>query len=312
MLEVRRLHLLRELSLRGTIAATAQACSLTPSAVSQQLAALEREVRTPLLIRDGRRLVLTEAARVLAGHTEDILAELETAESAVANLGSDVRGVVRIAAFPTAASALAAGAIARCHAKHPDLRSVLSEAETPDAITAVQSGQVDVALVYEYSLLANTDAPGVESRQLVTEPLLAALPPSGPPADEQVHLATLAAQSWIAPHSDSALRRAFERACELAGFEPRLDYTSDDYTVILALVQAGLGVALIPRLAIESISADVRLRAVCAPQLTRTVSVVVRRGSRDKPTIAAVLAALQETAEDLKSSSAEPTPPEVY
>lgn len=311
MLEVRRLRLLRELSLRGTIAATAQACSLTPSAVSQQLAALERDVRTPLLIRDGRGIVLTEAARILAARTERILADLEAAEADVANLSSDVRGVVRIAAFPTAASALAAPAIARCAAEHPDLRPLLSESETPEAIPAVRAGHVDVALVYEYNLLAAAKAPGIEVLELVTEPLLAALPEHVDRPEEALRLDTLSDHRWIVPRSDSALRRSIERACELAGFQPQLDYASDDYTVILALVSAGLGVALIPRLAIESISADVRLREVSEPRIARTVSAAIRRGSRGHPTIAAVLAALTATASELniRSTNADPKKP---
>lgn len=304
MLEVRRLRLLRELSLRGTIAATAEASSLTPSAVSQQLAALEREVRMPLLIRDGRRIVLTEAARVLAEHAERILADLEAAEADVAGLRSDVRGVVRIAAFPTAASTLAAPAIARCAAEHPDLRTLLSESETPDALADLRAGHVDVALVYEYNLLAAANAPGVEVLELATEPLLAALPESVDHPEERLRLHTLSEHRWVVPRSDSALRRCIERACELAGFEPQLDYASDDYTVILALVRAGLGVALVPRLAVESLSADVRLRAVSEPRIARTVSVAIRQGSRNQPTIAAVLAALTATADELNVRTA--------
>jgi DNA-binding transcriptional LysR family regulator len=127
MLEPRRLRLLRELASRGTIAATAEACGYTPSGVSQQLALLEREVRMPLLVREGRRVALTEAARVLVDHAERVLAELEAAEAALAGLGGSVRGTVRLAAFPTAAAAFVPAAIARCRAEHPDLRVILSE-----------------------------------------------------------------------------------------------------------------------------------------------------------------------------------------
>lgn len=304
MLEVRRLRLLRELSLRGTIAATAKACSLTPSAVSQQLNILEREVRTPLLIRDGSRLVLTAAAHVLVEHTERILADLEQAQAAVAGHSSGVHGVARIAAFPSAAGALVAPAITRCRDKHPDLRAQLSEMEPPEAIAGVRAGHVDVALIYEYNLLAGTGSPGVELVELVAEPLYAALPSDGLPAEQATTLAALSRYPWVAPEGDTALRRTIENACELVGFQPRFDYTSDDYTVILALVGAGLGVTLIPRLALESLSADVRVLEVAEPELRRTVYAAVRAGSRADPVIEAVLSALAESADQLADQPA--------
>lgn len=240
--EVRRLRLLRELAAHGTIAAAAQACHLTPSAVSQQLGLLEREVGTPLLLRDGRRVVLTEAARVLVAHTERVLAELEEARAQVAGLTGEVRGTVRLGAFPSAAVALAAPAIAACRAEHPDLRIVLDETEPDESVDALRHHACDVALVYEYNLLPRIRDEGVELRPLLREPLLAALPPAeGPTA-----LAELGDRAWIAPRSDTALRTVLERACQAAGFEPRIDYTSDDYTVIMSLVEAGVGVSLLP------------------------------------------------------------------
>jgi DNA-binding transcriptional LysR family regulator len=302
MLEVRRLRLLRELSLHGTIAATARACSLTPSAVSQQLAALEREVRTPLFIRDGRRLVLTQAAQVLVEHAELILADLEAARAGVAALQTTVQGIVRLGAFPTAASALAAPAIASCRRRHPDLRLLLEERETPEALAALQSGDVDLALVYSYNLLPRLSHRGVELVPLATESMLAALPAEGDdPGGEgaPIDLAELADRPWVVPHSDTGLRSAMERACGLAGFSPAVDYTSNDYTVILALVQAGLGVSLVPQLALETVSADLRLRPVTRPGLTRTVSIALRRGTAADPTLTAVVAALREAADAL-------------
>jgi DNA-binding transcriptional LysR family regulator len=299
MLEVRRLRLLRELAARGTIAATAEACLLTPSAVSQQLAALEREVRTPLLIRDGRRLVLTEAAQVLVEHTERILADLEEAEASIVGLAGEVRGVIRLAAFPTAASSLVPSAIAACRTEHPDLRVLLDDQETDEALAALKAGHLDMALVYEYNLLPDRADPGIRLVPLVREKLLLVLPPEMK-ADDPITLAALRHESWVAPDSDTALRTALWRACGLAGFEPRLHYTSDDYTVMLALVQAGLGVALVPQLALGSVAADLQFRDVTDLLLTRTVSAAIRAGTRGNPAIAAVIRALQESAEGLR------------
>jgi DNA-binding transcriptional LysR family regulator len=295
MLEPRRLRLLRELASRGTIAATAAACGYTPSGVSQQLALLEREVRMPLLVREGRRVALTEAARVLVGHAERVLAELEAAEAAIAGLAGSVRGTARLAAFPTAAAAFVPAAIARCRAEHPDLRVVLSELETDEAVAAVRSGRLDLALVYEYALLPRVADPGVDVDPLFTEPLLAALP-AGRDAPDELPLASLRDDAWIAPHSDAALRAVLDRSCGLAGFAPAVDYASDDYTVIVALVAAGLGVALLPRLAAEALSIDVQLRPVVEPALTRTVSLIARAGGRTNPATAALAQCLREAA----------------
>ncbi|MGH3435241.1 MAG: LysR substrate-binding domain-containing protein [Sciscionella sp.] len=299
MLDVHRLRLLRELAARGTIAATAQACSLTASAVSQQLSLLQREIGTPLLIKDGRRLLLTEAARVLVSHTERVLAELEAARAGVAALSASVGGVVRLAAFPTAASSLVPSAIAASRAAHPDLRVLLEERETADGIAALKAGHLDVALVYEYNLLPEVADAGIELAVLAVESLLAAVPATLRLPRGRLRLEVLRDQPWIAPRSDGALRATLERACGLAGFAPQLDYTSDDYTVILALVRAGLGVSLVPQLALEGVSTGVRLRAVAEPELARTVSVAVRAGSGATPSIAVVVNALREAAEQL-------------
>ncbi|RAJ56548.1 DNA-binding transcriptional LysR family regulator [Streptomyces sp. Amel2xB2] len=296
--EVRRLRLLRELASHGTIAATAEACSLTPSAVSQQLLLLEREVGTALLVREGRGVILTEAARVLVASTERVLAELERARADVSALTSTVRGTVRLSSFPSAAVALAAPAIAACRAAHPDLRVLLDEREPEESVRGLRQHACDVALVYEYNLLPRLPDDGVRLRTLLREPLVTALPPHESPAPEgaPLALADLREKPWIAPHSDNALRTVLERACQQAGFEPRLDYTSDDYTVILSLVEAGLGVSLIPRLVAGPLSTDVRLCEVAGLRLTRTISVAVRAGAARDPAIAAVTAALTDAA----------------
>lgn len=312
MLEVRRLKLLRELAVHGTIAAVAQACALTPSGVSQQLSLLEKEMRTPLLIRGGRRLVLTEAARILVFHTERVLAELEQATASVAALSVGVRGTVRLISFPSAAGALAAPAIADCQEAHPDLRILLGEQEPEQSLDDLRARRADVALVYKYNLLPRLPEAGVELHPLLQEPLLLALPPGrrgveglppsgqfpgeGPDTAGPSTLDELRDERWIAPHSDSALRSVLERACEAAGFSPQLDYTSDDYTVIMALVQAGLGVSLVPRSAVEQVAAEVRLHTVADLQLTRTVSAAVRAGSGADPAIGALVRALRRAA----------------
>lgn len=299
-MELRRLRLLRELADRGTIAAVAEACSLTPSAVSQQLAVLQREAGVPLLIRDGRRVILTESARVLVTHTERILAELEAAQANIAALAGDVSGVVRLGAFPTAASSFVPAAIAACRAEHPDLKIVLEEWETTEGITALKAGDIDVLVLYEYNLLPTVNEAGIELTPLVTESLLAAVPAALQLPGGQLSLDVLRDQPWIAPRSDTALRLTLERACGLAGFSPRFDYTSDDYTVILSLVSAGLGVTVLPQLAIDRVSADVLVHSVTEPTLSRKVSAAVRAGSARDPSIATLVASLRDTTAQLQ------------
>jgi DNA-binding transcriptional LysR family regulator len=299
-MDVRRLRLLRELAARGTIAAAAEACSLTPSAVSQQLSVLQREVGAPLLMRDGRRVILTEAAQVLVTHTERILEELEAARAEVAALPGDVGGVVRLGAFPTAASVLVPAAIAACRAGHPDLKVVLEEWETAEGITALKAGTIDVLILYEYNMLPAVAETGIELTPLVTESLLAAVPATLPLPAGQLSLDEFRDQPWIAPRSDTALRTTLERACGVAGFNPRFDYTSDDYAVILSLVSAGLGVTVVPQLAIDSVSADVRVHAVTGPTLSRKVSAAVRAGSARTPGIARLLTSLRDTTAQLR------------
>lgn len=294
MHDVRRLWLLRELAEHGTIAATARACSLTPSAVSQQLSVLQREVGATLFVRDGRGIVLTEAARVLVAHAENVLAELERAKSGISELGDSARGVIRLGAFPTAAASLVPPAIADARTDHPDLKVLLEEWETVEGIPALKSGRVDLLLVYEYNLLPEISDPGIELVPLFTEPLFAAAPASTRWPDSGVALESLREEPWIAPRSDSALRSVLDRACGLAGFSPVWDYTSDDYTVILALVGAGLGVSLVPRLASANLTAVSRLLPITEPTLSRRVSIAARAGSTTHPACALIIDNIRE------------------
>lgn len=155
---------------------------------------------------------------------------------------------------------------------------------------------MDVLLCYEYNVLPDVADSGIELTPLLREPLLAAVPPESRFETGPVNLDRMYAESWIAPGSDAALRSVLERACGIAGFRPRLDYTSDDYTVILALVAAGLGVSLVPSLAAETVSSGVRLLEVAEPELSRSVSVALRAGSAATPSIAVLLNALRVAA----------------
>lgn len=292
------MRLLRELALRGTVVEVARAMSMTPSAVSQQLALLQREARVTLYVREGRRLRITDAGRLLVSHTERLLAGLEEAESELAELVGAVSGPVRLSAFPTVGRTLVPDAVARCRAENPDLRVIMEEREAPDNLTALLNHDTDLALVYEYNLLPPIDAEGLTLRPLMDEHFVVLLPPDRDPGPDALPLAALAGETWISTYSDTDGRVALDRACAMGGFAPRIDFASNDYTVIIALVRAGLGVALVPWLAMEPSDTDIVVRPVADTPVTRTISLATRSGTARSPALRVLARSLAEVADE--------------
>ena len=178
MLDVRKLRLLRELSLRGTIKAVADALSYTPSAVSQQLSALEREAGVPLLERSGRRVTLTPAAVALVGHTESILEMLELASSDLASAAGTLSGLLRIGVFPTAVPAILTPAVVSLSSRYPGLNLMISELDPAKVPDALRGDSLDIALIQEYDHVPLASEPGLQSEPLMEETVhLAALAP---------------------------------------------------------------------------------------------------------------------------------------
>lgn len=295
MLGVWRLQLLREVARRGTIRAAAEAMSITPSAVSQQLRILEAEAGVPLLERTGRLVRLTDAGEMLVRHAETITAAITAAESELAATQHEIAGTLRVAAIPTAARAILPAAIASLGRAHPRLRLMLRDLETAESLPALAADEVDLAVVDEYDEATRIREPGVELLDLLTEPLLVALPPGHPAGDGPVPLASLQDEAWIMDTEASGICRALLRACRRAGFEPHVRSNCRDYSVIIALVEAGLGVAMLPGLALR----DRPIRATVAlvdPPLERRVRIAVKPERRVHPAIAAMLTALQRAA----------------
>jgi DNA-binding transcriptional LysR family regulator len=303
MLDVRRLHMLRELAERGTIAATAEALGYTPPAVSQHLAALERQVGVPLLERQGRRVALTPAARLLVARTERVLAELEAAEAELAAGNGDLRGSVRLAAFPTAAATLVPSAMAVFAARHPGAEVLLSELEPEDALPALKLGEADLAIVHEYDFSPRGDDPSIELTPLIEDGIHVAVPAGHPAAGDEVALRALAGERWIAGYVDTACHRVVVTACRAAGFEPRIVARSNDFRVVLALVAAGQGVALVPGLAVDEPPAGVCLARPVGRRLGRRVLAAVRAGGSGHPAAVALLDALRDGAAGQGSTS---------
>jgi molybdate transport repressor ModE-like protein len=279
MLDVKRLRLLSELSRRGTIAAAARTVGYTPSAVSQSLAQLEREVGVALLERDGRRVRLTPAARALVTRADRILQELDAAEAELAAEHETVKGSVVIGAFPSAAAKLAVPAIKDLAGRYPELACVIREHEPEDGIPLLRAGELDLLISESYDDVPAKPVGGLERHPLLTEPLLLVLPVAGPAPD-----------AWIGGLPGTQYAVALELACRAAGIAPRFVHRADEAAVHVALVAAGLGVGLLPALACEP-APGVRYEPFeHAPR--RHIFALSRRGAAKRPAVAAALDAL--------------------
>ena len=314
MLDVRRLRVLHAVSAYGSVTAAAAALGYSAPAVSQQLAALEREVGMRLTERAGRGLELTPAAQILVGHTDVLLARLDAAEADLAALRDQVAGQVTLAAFPSAAASLVPAAWAALAGSAPQVRLDLTEMEPEESLPAVLRGDTDVAVAHEYDLLPRPLDPLFERRELLDDPVVLAIPAHGTvpltadgtgplAADGPVPLATLAGRPFLAPRQSTSCAEMIQRACARAGFVPRVVARASDFQVLLSLVGAGAGVTLVPGLAARRLPPGVRLVPPAEP-VTRRVFTVSRRGGDRKPAVRVVLDALSAAAGSLAGDPA--------
>ncbi|MCH0542866.1 LysR family transcriptional regulator [Streptomyces sp. MUM 203J] len=306
MIDPRRLRILRAAADHRTVTAAAAALYLTPSAVSQQLAALEQETGHTLLTRSGKGVTLTPAGEILLEHANEVLAQLERAEAELAAYAGGTAGEVRVAAFATGIAEVLAPAIARLAERHPGIRLRVRDAEGDASLPMVLDGEADLALAVEYR-----GAPGEDDRRLArvplyAEPFDAVLQPGHALAQApEVVLAALAGSDWIGQSPGNPCQDMVLLACELAGFEPRLVHVSDDFRAVAALAGAGAGVALVPRSALRGIELkDVVVRPVAGPAAFRRVFAAVRRGAEGHPLIRPVLDALAGAAQGLAEPGA--------
>jgi DNA-binding transcriptional LysR family regulator len=300
MLDLRRLRLLRELHERGTIAAVADALRYTPSAVSQQLAQLERETGVKLLERAGRGVRLTDPALVLVEHAEALIARAELAEADLAAAAGAVSGRARIAGFQSVALALALPAMEALAAGAPKLRCEFVEAEPEQALPALALGDVDLVLGDEWQHQPWRLPAGLERHELLTDPVRLVLPARHPAARrhrEAVPLAELAGDAWATGHAAMAWEEVTQRTCrELGGYEPDIRHRTNDATVSLALVARGLAVTMLPDLALPARRAGIALRRIAERDLTRAIVAVTRAADAARPSTQALLAAIRAAA----------------
>jgi DNA-binding transcriptional LysR family regulator len=298
VIDSRRLRTLRAVADHGTVTAAAAVLFLTPSAVSQQIAALEAEVGQRLLVRNGRGVRLTTAGRILLEHGTVVLARLELAEAELAAYANGLSGQVDVVSFATGITTVVAPAMADLGRTLPGIRVRVQDAEGDASLAMVLDGHADIAIAVEYR-----GAPGEDDRRLARVPLFAepfdAILPCGHPSagDPAVAVASLAAEAWISPRPGNPCHDVVVLACEQAGFQPRLAHFSDDFRAVAALVGTGAGVALVPRSALRGVDLrDVVSRPVTGASATRRVFAAVRRGTEGHPLLGPVLAALATAA----------------
>src|SRR5215467_2291761 len=296
-LDVRRLRVLREVALRGTVTAAAESLGFTPSAVSQQLSALERESGVTLLERAGRRVRLTDAGQVLVQRTEPVLAALEEAQAALEKSRDSIAGEMRIAAAGSIARALVIPVAARIAAARPALRATVLECETADALRELLLGHLDVVIAHEYSGSQGRPPDGAARVDLFTEDMCVAAPAGRHAAP--VDLAVLAGAVWAAEPPQSTCGRATRAACRAAGFDPDIRYVSSEPGVLLSAVCCAGAVALLPRLAVAEPPPGVDVLPLAGAGIRRLVYAAHRRGSAGRPGVALVLAHLRAAAAEL-------------
>jgi DNA-binding transcriptional LysR family regulator len=292
MLDLRRLRVLAEVARQGSFSAAADAIHLSQSAVSQQVATLEREVGMSLLERTSEGPKLTDAGRTAVSHAEAAIARLDEAEHELAAIAGLEGGEVRIASFPTASAVLLTEALAQFSDTHPNVRLSVTEAEPEQSLPMLRAAEVDAAVVFDYESLPSStlEDRDVDIGLLLTESMYLGLPKSHPlAARDRVPMAELADEAWLCGTRPSSCSQAVVEACRAAGFEPRIAFESDEYAVLQGYVAAGLGYTLLPDLALPTLREDLVVRPTEPEAPKRRVWAATRaQGARSQSTEAIV------------------------
>ncbi|MBB5121592.1 transcriptional regulator [Streptomyces eurocidicus] len=292
MIEARHLRVLRAVAATGSFSAAARELGCTQPAVSQQMKALEQSAGTPLLIRTGREMRLTQAGEALVRHASGILAGLTAAEEEVAAIAGLRAGRVRMVSFPSGSSTLVPGALAQMRAAHPGTRVSLVEAEPPRSVEMLREGDCEITLAFRYPDARGSD-PAAEWEDLVVRPLLTdrlvGVVPEGHrlAGAERIGMAELADESWIA--GCPRCRRHLVEVCESTGFTPRIDFATDDYPSVFGLVGAGLGVAVMPELALAAVRPKGARTVPVEPVVQREIVALTLPDLARVPAVAAML-----------------------
>lgn len=295
--DLQTVRIVRAIAEHGSISRAARALGYSQPAVSQHLRRAEQRLGVPLVVRAGRGVRLTEPGTVLARHAQSIGQALDAARGELAELVGLRTGTVRLAAFPTASSTIVPRLLRGLREAHPGLTVSYVEAEPPEALGMLRDGLVDLAITFAYpgdraDPHRESEGP-VETVPLYTEPVVIALPEAHPLAADggPVELARLGGERWIA--GCPLCRGHLLAACEAVGVEPDIELETDNAVAVLNLVAAGLGVALLPRLALATaVPPEGAVVRATAPSSDRSIQLVLQHGSRRVPSISAVLDAV--------------------
>jgi DNA-binding transcriptional LysR family regulator len=303
MLDVRRMRVLREVAHRGSFSAAAEALSFTQSAVSQHVAALERETGTRLVERGPRGVRLTDAGRALVCHADAILARIDDAEEELAAIAGLREGRLRLASFQSAGATLVPRAVASFRERHPGVELAMIEAEPEPATEHLLAGDIDLALVYDYEPIRSMLDGELDLTPLLEDPYDVILPEGHRLAGRKaLRLADLEEEAWIASSDRNGCRQITQRACQDAGFEPRVAFEADETLAAQALVAAGVGVTLLPRLALATVHPGVVVRPLPPRSMVRRVWAARLAGAYRSPACEAMLQILSNVAEEFEGA----------
>jgi DNA-binding transcriptional LysR family regulator len=300
MLDVKQLRVLKAVSEHGSFSAAAEALSYTQPAISQQIAALERSAGATLVDRTSRGVRLTDAGRALVDHADVVLARLAAAEAELEAIAGVRGGRVRIASFSTAGASLVPPALALFEQRHPEVELHFVEEDPEEAIQMMRAGDLEVAVVFEFHDLSPTEwdriYTGVELHHLIDDPMYLALPRGHRLAHKpRVRMQDAEGETWIQEGDPrNPCGRLQKAACRAAGFEPQIGFQTDDYNVVQGLVAAGVGISLLPSLALANMREDIVVRSLGRAAPTRRICAATLDRRYRSPATEAMLVILEE------------------
>jgi DNA-binding transcriptional LysR family regulator len=296
------MRVLREVAVRGSFSAAAEALLFTQSVFSQQIAALERETGATLVERSARGVRLTDAGRALVKHTDAILARLTEAESELEAIAGLRGGRVRMAAFESACATLMPPAIAEYRSRHPAVELSMTLSEPEASLPQLRAGEIELAVIFGGALAESYSIEGLQLVELLDDPLYLVLPADHPLARKRnIRLVDLAHEPWIGGPADCECTALIRRSCAVAGYDPRITFEIDDYGAVQGLVAAGVGVSLIAEMGLSSVRDDIVVRSLGRDAPVRRVYAAVHDGGYLSPATAAMLDVLREVGERLSA-----------
>jgi DNA-binding transcriptional LysR family regulator len=301
MLDVRRMKVLREVAARGSFSAAAEALSFTQSAISQQVAALERETGTKLVERGPRGIRLTQAGEVVVKHADAVMSRLSCAEEELQALAGLRGGKLALSTFQSAGATLVPRAVAAFHRRYPDVELALAQAEPEDATEMLRAGELDLAIVYDFDGIPGGLDDALDKTHLIDDRYDLLVARDHPLAEKaRIRMGDLAEERWVNSTQGCGCRQAVLHACAQAGFEPRVAFETDEILAVQALVANGMGVTLMPQLALTAVHPGVAVRPLGRDAPIRHIYAARLNDAYRSPATVAMLQLLVDMAEEFR------------